>query len=90
MDRVQRVHCSCGGGRFNDMPQLHREDCPKFFVYQLEAENAKLKEAARRAIGRIDNLNDFGDIREVLEEALEQDMEPLDFNVVQEGKQDEL
>ena len=42
-------------------------------VETLKAKVERLETAITTAIGRIDNLNDFGDIREVLEWALEED-----------------
>ena len=47
----------------------YRDAC----IAELEAKVERLETAITTAIGRIDNLNDFGDIREVLEWALEED-----------------
>ena len=63
---AEGVH-SCSNFCRRPMCVLRREN------QELEAQVERLETAITTAIGRIDNLNDFGDIREVLEWALEQD-----------------
>jgi hypothetical protein len=38
MINVNRVSCVCGGDHYSDLPYLHREDCPKYFVWYLETQ----------------------------------------------------